>query len=654
MKATPGQSAAIGLDTMIPDLLRRLPRLRTVLDRYGLHCCGGLYGPAETIGYFARAHGVDGSRLVRELNAAAADPPSFSAEPAAAEPEWLRTLTDSIYRRFFKAGVAVVLTAGALWGAWLLLRIGAGRNFAAVTIHEINAHGHAQIFGWVGLFVMGFAYQAFPRMRHTRLPRPDLANLSFYLMVFGVFARALAEPLFARPMFRELAVAAGLAEIMAISIFIVLIWRVLRDSGKPLERSDAFILASLVFFIVQAVGDTALLYATTAAPGRDALLGIVATWQAPLRDAQIHGFAMLMILGVGLRMFPALFGVESPSPRRTWACFVLLLTGIIGAMASHVAMRLAADPRWAVPRYASLLLVAGASIALTIRWGLWARPSERDRSIKFVRAAVLWLHVSMLLLALSPLYVRVVLPAAGVLSAGGQEAAAIGFSHAYYGSIRHAITVGFVSLMILGMAAKVVPTLNGVDLRRLRGLWTPFVLVNLGCFLRVMFQIGTDFAAWAYPVAGASGLLEVAGIAVWGVHVWRIMNGWRPAEETGADRPTEITAHHTIGSIVEQHPATLPLLLSKGFAPLANPVFRRTMARAVTVRTAAAHHGLDLEELLGELRAAAFGASAPSPAGRGRGVSLPVLTGAGPARSPAQPRLTTGPDNVYPEIEVEI
>ena len=48
-----------------------------------------------------------------------------------------------------------------------------------------------------------------------------------------------------------------------------------------------------------------------------------------------------------------------------------------------------------------------------------------------------------------------------------QTATGIKFSHAYYGAIRHAITVGFISLMIMGMAAKVVPTLNGLDPRKL-------------------------------------------------------------------------------------------------------------------------------------------------------------------------------------------
>ena len=36
-----------------------------MLDRYGLHGCGGPLGPVESIGFFARAHGVDEARLLR-------------------------------------------------------------------------------------------------------------------------------------------------------------------------------------------------------------------------------------------------------------------------------------------------------------------------------------------------------------------------------------------------------------------------------------------------------------------------------------------------------------------------------------------------------------------------------------------------------------
>ena len=42
---------------------------------------------------------------------------------------------------------------------------------------------------------MGFAYQAFPRFKHTRLAFPGLAWLSFVLMLGGLVTRSVLEPL---------------------------------------------------------------------------------------------------------------------------------------------------------------------------------------------------------------------------------------------------------------------------------------------------------------------------------------------------------------------------------------------------------------------------------------------------------------------------
>ena len=147
------------------------------------------------------------------------------------------------------------------------------------------------------------------------------------------------------------------------------------------------------------------------------------------------------------------------------------------------------------------------------------------------------------MLVLLPVYQYGLLPRLAPESAAAQ----IGFSHAYYGSIRHAITVGFISLMIVGMAAKVVPTLSGIDVHALPGLWLPFVLVNLGCALRVTMQTLTDFTPAAFPIAGASGVLEITGLAIWGGHVWRVMSsralGFSTSQRRSASVGPDATDH---------------------------------------------------------------------------------------------------------------
>src|SRR5262245_60037 len=108
---------ALGENLLIPDLLRRAPQVRGVLDRYGLRGCGGALGPHESIGFFAQAHDVPLDRLLGEIRAEMERPTSASpAVPAA-------NAADAIYRPFFRAGIAVALSLGAVWGAFLLLRI---------------------------------------------------------------------------------------------------------------------------------------------------------------------------------------------------------------------------------------------------------------------------------------------------------------------------------------------------------------------------------------------------------------------------------------------------------------------------------------------------------------------------------------------------
>jgi hypothetical protein len=564
----------------IPDLLRLAPAVRPVLDRYGLRGCGGEWGPAESLGFFAKAHDVPIERLLREVRECLAGRPDLSADKDIQEKS--TQLADAIYRPFFKAGIAVVLTLGAAWGAYLLLRIGLTGRFSAAGLHEVNAHGHAQIFGWVGLFVMGFAYQAFPRFKHASLAFPRLALTSLGLMLAGLVGRSVGEPLASSlPLTGPIAVASAWLEVAAIGLFIWVILATWRAAGKGLAFYDYYVLASLGWFAVQAVAEAVYLAATLGASIREELLTLVSTWQGAIRDAQIHGFALLMILGVSQRILHHFYGFPAPSRRLSLAALICINLAVTGEIAGLVLMR-GASGTWAGLWYASALLLTGAVVALLWNWRVFGRATEADRSLKFLRAAYGWLLISLGMLVLLPAYQFFLLP----LLAPSSEAAALGFSHAYYGAIRHAITVGFISLMIVGVAARVVPTLNGVDIRRLTPLWSPFLLLNLGCALRVVAQTLTDFTPHAFPVAGVSGLLEVTGLALWGVHLWAVMAG-RARYRLSVSAPyvpgTPIEAGHTVGEVLERHPELLETFLALGFRPLANPLLRKTVARHVSI-----------------------------------------------------------------------
>ena len=543
-------------ETMIPDLLRVAPQVRLVLDRYGLRGCGGELGPMETLAFFAGAHDVPLPRLLAELHSALGD--------SKGSLEVISQVGDRIYRLFFLSGITIALTLGAAWGAYLLLRIALAERFTAVGLHEVNAHGHAQIFGWVGLFVMGFAYQAFPRFKHTDLAYPRLAFASGFMMLTGIVVRSIGEPFVAtQPWMHGPVLVAAWLEVAAIAIFAGIIFTTWLRSGKPLAFYDAYIASALIWFVAQAVYDATYLAATLATSERAELLTLVAQWQGPLREMQIHGFALLMILGVSQRMFHYFYGLPAPSERLSRWMLPVLNFAIIGEVLGLLLMR-SSGHTWAALWYGSSFVLAGSVVMLVMNWKIFSPPTESDRSLKFMRAAYVWLFVSLAMLLLLPAYQFVVLP----MFAPDAVATQTGFSHAYYGAIRHAITVGFVSLMIVGVAAKVVPTLNGVDVRVLSSLWGPFVLLNLGCSLRVFGQVTTDLTAHAFPFAGVSGLLEVAGLTLWGWHLGRLMLGWRPAEG-GADEQAllpdqPINAQHRVGEVLHRYPQMLAAFLAFG------------------------------------------------------------------------------------------
>ncbi len=444
--------------------------------------------------------------------------------PAAPQRRCYPAMTFPIHRRYFLAGIAAMLTVGVGWGALLLWKIGFAESFTGVTIHEVNAHGHAQIFGWVGLFIMGFAYQMFPGLWGTPRPAPKLAALNLVLMLAGIAIRSAGMTTAgAWDHALTAAMIGGALELIAIAIFAAQMLVVFIRSTRPTEPWMGFVYAAMAFFVIQAVWSVVHTYATMSAPTTEALLAIVATYQAPLRDVQIHGMAMLMILGVSLKMLPGMFSLPLVPRRRSWWALGILVAAVVLETALFLLYRYTGMHAMAgLLMLPWLMLPMGAAI-IAWPWKLWRPMPLVNRSNKFIRAAYAWLAISLLMLLLLPVY---------------QLASGIPFSHAYYGAARHAITVGFVSIMIMGVAAWLVPTLARADFAKLPSLWGPFVLINVGCFLRVSLQTLTDWHDGAFAVVGISALLELAALAWWGGDIARIILRHRRQQKTPSLAPT--------------------------------------------------------------------------------------------------------------------
>ena len=491
-------------DTSVAEIVKLCPGARRIFDDHGLKGCGGEHGPSEPLGFFAAVHQADLEELLREIKAEFAKP---SSKPYV----YKASLQDYIYRRFFKAGVAIVLTVGCLWGAINLLQIAIGKNFLNLhLLPSIHAHAHAMIFGWVGMFVMGFAYQSFPRFKNTQLWRPQLANLSFYLLGIGIVSGMIAEMMSPGLASLVLGATSAACEITAVILFLTILYRTAHQSVGPHNPYEKFIATSFIWFFLGTVLEALFFFAKATAHSEHALIMRIALIDGPLRDIQLLGFAALIIAGVSQRFVPHVYGLAKPVHDRQALIFGLMNGSLILNIASYLLLLTTHSLYSAIGLELAYLLMPVWAVLLAIQIGVFGNPSQPDRTFKFIRAAYIWLLISCGMMPFFPIY--------GILTHQV-------FAHTYMGSHRHAFTVGFVSMMILGVSSRVVPILAGVDAKRMNSLWAPFILLNIGCAGRVLLQVLTDFIPnVAYPLIGFTGFIELAALGWWGIELWRTMN----------------------------------------------------------------------------------------------------------------------------------
>ena len=136
------------------------------------------------------------------------------------------------------AALASAIFAGFGIGGHLAFVIGfgfpLGRSFPAL----IQAHGHAQLVGWAGLFVMGTSLHFIPRLASVPLARPRWLGLILWTMAGGLLLRVVCQPALAylgdgsaRVVMSWVVVGSGCLEGAGVLLYVLLLIRTLRGSG---------------------------------------------------------------------------------------------------------------------------------------------------------------------------------------------------------------------------------------------------------------------------------------------------------------------------------------------------------------------------------------------------------------------------------------
>jgi len=155
----------------------------------------------------------------------------------------------------------------------------------------------------------------------------------------------------------------------------------------------------------------------------------------------------------------------------------------------------------------SWLFVVAAAMAVTAL--RMFEPSEKKAKIRGVHSTF-------------PFFVRMAYGWLLVAAIVGVAATLWDTSGGIWGASRHALTVGFISVMILSVGQRILPAFSGM-----RMLWSTklmfvgLALVTLGCALRVSSEIIAyqGYAAWAWSVLPISALCELAGLTIYAINI---------------------------------------------------------------------------------------------------------------------------------------
>ncbi|MHB9131335.1 MAG: DUF1858 domain-containing protein [Armatimonadota bacterium] len=583
-------------DVSLRDIIAAYPQTRAVMAKYGLMECGGAAGPDEPLGWFARVHQVDAVQLKREMQEAIAQGDAATPAPQAEAATAGTALdADGLFRRFLVTAVVLTLTGGVLWGAINLTLIALHRTFVPSLAAGTQAHAHVQIFGWCALFIMGVAYHVIPRLKAAALQHVGLGYASFWLMAGGVLLHAVYRPFMANAAFAPLPVLAGLMELAGAVAFTVVIVSTMRKGTTAADPSDKYLAVGTVGFVLMAMMNAALLSYMAAI--RTAVLP--EQWNWAYYHWQLYGFITLFIFGVSLRTLPVFLGKPQPNLRLDRVIFPIIVLGILLRTAGDVLVQYHLVP-------SGLLLLptaleCGGILAFVWNLGVFKRqsdsmdgvPAESRAYEKYLYAGYGWLLLATLGISALSVY---------------RAVSGLPIPHALMGSYMHALTVGFITVMILGYAMRTIPVFLGRPVHSIRLLNATFVLMMIGCTMRVVFQALTvPFGTWPFAVAGMSGWLEAVGLTFFGYNLLRTL--YQPeavAQLTGeAEDADAITGKLTIARLVELHPQMVEVLIAMGFEPLANPMLRQTLGKKITIETAAQIKHIPVDDLLQRIREAA-------------------------------------------------
>lgn len=393
---------------------------------------------------------------------------------------------------FVSTGLVFMVFPGTFLGVWNLLQISGRESVASMSAAWLQAHGHAQVFGWVGTFILGIGFHSIPKLRGGASLYFRAAWVCWALWTSGVALRWTANVYLWE--WRALLPVSAALELAAFAIFFRAVSQHLPESSGK-RGLDTWILvvasASIGLLLLLLVNLAGCLYMAL----RAATPAFPHVFDQRYLALMAWGFLVPFVWGFSAKWMPVFMGLKPFRPRALVAAVVVNVTGILLTVCGAGSL-------------GAWFFVGGAALAVVaLRMFEPAVNQAKIRGVHasfpyFVRMAYGWLLVA------------AVLGVAAVLwdSSGG-----------IWGASRHALTVGFVAVMIMSVGQRILPAFAGMRL-----LWSTklmivgLVLVTLGCTLRVSCEVIAyqGYGAWAWSVLPLSAFSELAGLTGFAINIF--------------------------------------------------------------------------------------------------------------------------------------
>jgi hypothetical protein len=459
------------------------PACAAILERHEDAKWDNLWSLQE-LAPFARRHKLDEQEFINQLARAA----EATVRPS------IKARADGSPVRVIFIALALGLTLGAGWGVGLLLSIALGVGYGVVSGGSVHVHGVAQLWGWMALFV--FAVGTHLLRQNTKKPAPAwLEQAAAGAIVAGlvIFFVGLSHSVRHGMPWIDLA-GSSLLVVAAVLFGVSVLWSLWGRGQKPLLW-HGFVLAMLGWLWGWSGCDWALRLkyeglAVLPDGARNLLIVL-----------PVLGFAANAIYGFGIRLIPGLLNIGNLRPR----CFATTL-----AM-HNVGLVLSLLPWYGVGIAGAAMMLLGALIYLEGQNGLRSKPSRQifgidPRGHVLIRVAFFWLVAGLAMVVVQ--HIRPGLP------------------HAFSGAWRHALTVGFITTMILGVAQRMLPVFIKQPLASNRLMLVSAGLIIVGNAGRVTLELATIGEwKWAFRLMGVTGLLELSALAMFAFNlIWTVRN----------------------------------------------------------------------------------------------------------------------------------